>query len=316
MLPFRDTLRGWLLRRLPAVGRQRLTQQRIYLLPTPFGALLLLVAAAVWVGALNYGVSLAYALAFWVLALVCVSILMGFRQLHGLVIACEGWAPAFAGDTVGFQLRLTAPDTRLRRLQVHVIGSSTPVGGACELRGGMNAELTLAVPAERRGRLPLPPFEVCTEMPFGLVRAFAYVRLAETALVYPRPVPDTGRGRRQSGEEGAAVRFLPGNDDFAFLADYQPGDPLRRVAWRHWARRGSLVTKRFDSPVAQGVVRLDWADYPQGMDAESRLSRLTWRVLECERRSEAYLLRLPGMTILPGREGSLRALALYGGPSA
>jgi hypothetical protein len=46
-------------------------QRRIYLLPTRFG-LLLLVAAAVWVGALNYAVSLAYVLAFWIIGLLLV----------------------------------------------------------------------------------------------------------------------------------------------------------------------------------------------------------------------------------------------------
>jgi hypothetical protein len=62
-------------------------QRRIYLLPTRFG-LLLLVAAAVWVGALNYAVSLAYVLAFWIMVLL-LAVLMAYRQLAGLQLQVE-----------------------------------------------------------------------------------------------------------------------------------------------------------------------------------------------------------------------------------
>ncbi|XLM20216.1 hypothetical protein MKD33_17815, partial [Chromobacterium piscinae] len=80
---FRDRLRHWWLARLPLQDRCELTQRRIYLLPTRFGLLLLTVALAVWVGALNYQVSLAYALAFWIVGLALVAVLMAYRQLSG-----------------------------------------------------------------------------------------------------------------------------------------------------------------------------------------------------------------------------------------
>ncbi|MTD32831.1 hypothetical protein [Paludibacterium denitrificans] len=97
MWPSPSRLRQWWLNRLPCETSCTLTQRRIYLLPTRFGWTLLLVAAAIWLGALNYSVSLAYALAFWLVALLLVAVLMAYRQLVSLQLTPQSSEPVFAG---------------------------------------------------------------------------------------------------------------------------------------------------------------------------------------------------------------------------
>ena len=109
---------------------------------------------------------------------------------------------------------------------------------------------------------------------------------------------------------------------------YQPGDPLQRLAWRHIARHDGehLFSKQFEATVdtpagaAPGPLMLDHASL-HGLAPEARLSRLAAWMLDAERRSVAYGLRLGSMLIAPGlgpshRDACLRALALHDLPQA
>lgn len=316
MWPYLERLRRWWLRRLPAAPALRLGQKRIYLLPTWFGWLMLAVAGAVWIGALNYGVSLAYLLAFWLLALMLVSVLLAYRQLAGLGLSQLSTSPGFAGDNVGFSVLLEAPAGIPRRLQLRLLLVEGQVQ-QLELSAGQSVVLNFSCPAERRGRVAMPALEIASEAPFGLIRAFAWGRFLQCTLAYPKPEADPAtQGKRQQQAGAAAVRVVSGEEEFSHLAEYRPGESSRRVAWRASARREMLVSKRFAGSEQSGELRLDWADYAPQCAMEVRLARLTWRVLEAERAGLRYRLCLPGQEVLPGprqQEEALAALALFGG---
>jgi len=160
----------------------------------------------------------------------------------------------------------------------------------------------------------MPALALGSDVPFGLIRAFAYVRLREHALVYPAPQRDVlsrGQGVHSEGEAVPAV----GDEEFSHLAAYRDGDTPRQIAWKVLARRDVLASKRFTGATAGACLVLDWRDYPSGEDTESRLSCLAWRVLECEREHHRYRLRLPGSEVGPQphqREQALAALARFG----
>lgn len=316
MSPSRDRLRRWWLGRLPASPHLLLSQQRIYLLPTRFGWGMLAVSACVWMGALNYGVSLAYLLAFWMLALMGVSVLLGYRQLAGLRLSQLPATAGFVGDEVGFSLLLEASDGGTRSLRVRLLDESEQVY-PLELHGGQSGTITLTCPAHRRGKLLMPPIEVSSEAPFGLIRAFAWGRFVQYALAYPKPEPDPFTHGRTQATSGGLVRGSRGDEEFSHLGAYSPGESSRRVAWRVSARRDVLVSKRFASNEQVGELRLDWTDYPSHCPVETRLSRLAWRVIEAERAACPYRLCLPGQEITSGgrqQELALAALATFGAP--
>nr|WP_199067536.1 DUF58 domain-containing protein [Chromobacterium sp. ASV5] len=313
MSPFRDRLRGWLIRRLPVERESRLRQRRIYLLPTAMGWLLLLAALAAWVGAVNYQVSLAYALAFWIVGLALAAVLAAYRQLAGLRVEAAAGPAVFAGGAARFDLRLSNPGAAARRLRLGLLGVDAEPRG-CELPGFASLTLSLAVPAARRGWLALPPCRLYSEAPFGLVRAWAVVRLSARTLVYPQPLAD-GRGGRFLPGASPGAGPSAGSDDFSHLDVYQPGDSPRQIAWKVLASREQLSSKRFAGPDGTSVELLDWHDYDQLAEQELRLSRLAWRVERCERLRQPYCLRLPGGSVGPQprqRELALTALALFG----
>ncbi|AXK39443.1 DUF58 domain-containing protein [Crenobacter cavernae] len=300
-----------LVARLPREREARLSLRRIYLVPTRFGATLIVVALAVWIGALNYGVSLAYALAFWIVALMIVSVAFAYRQLAGLVIAPQAAEPAFAGDSVSFAVRLDIPGSANGRYELRLLG------GEAESRSVSHDQqipLSLPWPAPERGRLAMPPLEIASSAPFGLVRAFSRVRLASDALVYPRPCEDA---RDEVGAAGGGdTRVLrTGDEEFSHLEPYRRGDAVRRIAWRVSARRGALVAKRFGGGTLSGAWLIAWRDYPAGCDTETRLSRLAWRVLRAERLGQPWRLHLPDADIAarPRQlDEALAALACFG----
>jgi len=268
MFRWREALQRWVLRHTPREASVTLGQRRIYLLPTPLGAMLLLVALAVWVGALNYAVSLAYGLAFWIAALMLVSVLLAYRQLAGL--------------------QLHAP-----------------------------AVLDLPLPAPHRGQLAMPVLRVWSEAPLGLVRAFTQVRLDSRLWVYPQPLAEARLPAAASDEGEADVALaLPGGDDFTGLAAWQPGQSVRSIAWRVYARRGVLAAREFATPQAPGgQLCLNWDDYPATMAPEQRLSHLCWQLLQAQAAGQGLLLCLPQQALqlgpAQGDEG-LIALASFG----
>jgi uncharacterized protein (DUF58 family) len=316
MFRFRKRLQRWWLKRLPAAPTLLLSQNRIYLLPTRLGWMLLAVAGAVWLGALNYHVSLAYVLAFWIVALLLVSVLLAFRQLSGLRLAQLPATSAFAGDPLSFTISVQAPTGEARMLWLRLQAEPPLASHPLPLSAGETAAVPLAWLAYRRGRIAMPPLEIASVAPFGLIRAFAWVRFTQYALAYPKPEPDPfTQSQAQPSAHGATVNLRLGEDEFSHLAEYRPGDSLQRVAWRASARRGVLVTKRFAGAEHAGEIRLDWADYPPQYAAEARLARLAWRVIEAERSGQPYRLCLPNQEI--GRcprqqDEALAALALYG----
>jgi len=148
----------------------------------------------------------------------------------------------------------------------------------------------------------------------GLFRAWAVVHGEHYAIAWPTP---TERGRTPPGVEtdtGGAQDRAQGDHDFAGLRPYQPGDPLRRIAWKAYARGQGLHTKQYAGTDVVSHV-FDWDSLPT-LGSEARLSQLCRWVLEAHERGEAFGLRLPGTAIEPNvgtahRERCLNALALY-----
>ncbi len=105
-----------------------------------------------------------------------------------------------------------------------------------------------------------------------------------------------------------------GADDYQGLRSYQPGDSKRRLHWKAFSRGQGLLVKDFAALAGRDL----WLDFQAlGGDAEERLSRLCYWVLQLDARQQAYGLRLPGCELAPDhgdahREACLRALALYG----
>ena len=114
---------------------------------------------------------------------------------------------------------------------------------------GATLRLRLEVVPQHRGVMQLEAVTVSRTDPLGLVRAVKVISLPGSIPVLPRRyrVPDLalpGGRKYQSG--GVAMAGSVGDsEEFVSLRDYRPGDPLRRVHWRSWARTGRPIVKEY-----------------------------------------------------------------------
>ncbi|MGD8709468.1 MAG: DUF58 domain-containing protein, partial [Ectothiorhodospiraceae bacterium] len=178
---------------------------------------------------------------------------------------------------------------------------------------GDGADLTLSLPAHRRGPLSLGRLTVSTRHPTGLFRAWSRVRPVQECLVYPAPEPASAAPPPTLGGSARGGRQVRGDEDFAGLRQYRPGDPIRRIAWKA-GRSDELQVKQFEG---EGAARLwlDW-DATSGLPLERRLSRLCRWVLDAHQQGRVYGLRLPETTLKPSAgerhfRRCLRALARH-----
>jgi len=269
-----------------------------------------------FIGAANYEVSLAFALVFLLLSMFMLSIFYTFRNLAGLHLSAVPGAPVFAGERAEITVILNRHGLRTyESVQVCFPGARAQVA---DLLANTEARLNLYVPSHRRGRINPGRLVVDTVFPFGICRAWSLVDLDFAFLAYPRPVEcdlDWLLANQQTSGNTTVTR---GNDDFHSLREYQRGDSLKHVAWKHFARGQGMFTKEYASNIDRKIW-LRW-DMFAGMGVEERLSRLCYCVLKLDTVGIDYGLELPTVSIPPAK-GSLHyarmleTLALYGAGS-
>ncbi|MDI1303185.1 MAG: DUF58 domain-containing protein [bacterium] len=308
---FRQRWARWLDRRIPRTSSITLNQRRIFIFLTRQGGLAVLVMAALFVGGINYANNLLLGLSFFIGSLFIVAIHHTYANLSGLRIAAVSASPAFAGEEAHFLLRFD--DAREREHESLLIEWDTVLVAVEWVNGAQ--ETTVALAARKRGWLRPPRLKISSTYPLGLLRAWTWLDMGMTAIVYPHPeasdVIPAGAGHEGEGEK----QRTRGHEDFDGLRRFTPGDPLAHISWKHLARGRGLLTKTYASEETGSDI-LDWAALP-GLGIEARLSRLTWWVLILARQNHAFGLRLPGTDIaaaigLEHRDECLRALALFG----
>jgi uncharacterized protein (DUF58 family) len=316
--PFKTIRRridAWIFTRLKRVpGPVQVSRRRVYILPTRYGygyGLLLLVML---LGSMNYSNSMAFALTFLLAGLGLVAMHHTHGNLVNIQVRAGRSVPVFAGDSARFSLELENPAPSDRYALCAGWSDQQPAG-ATDLKAGHNGQLSLSLPAPRRGWLEAPRFSVVTEFPLGLFHAWTWIELDMACLVYPKPAPRGERPPATSGGSGLRAGLRSGQEEFAGLRSYQRGDAMRTIHWKSLARHQTPQVKQF-AETLEKELWLDWASLPPAWDAERRLSQLTRWVLDAEAEGRSYGLRLPGH-VQPCSRGEqhrhecLKALALY-----
>lgn len=317
-LRLNDLFIRWALRvRPPEPTPVHLGQRRIYVLPTRAGLLYAVSLLVMLIGAINYNLSLGYALVFLLAGLGVTTLLHTFRNLAGLRLTLGAAAPVFAGEPALFPVILHNTDARARSLLRLQLPQQPAV--PTDLAGHDDSRVLLPWPTTQRGWCDLPRITLDSVWPLGLVRAWAYAAPAARCLVYPHPANAVSPAPTFGGQAGGHRPSDSGDEDFAGLRRHQPSDAPHHVAWKAAARQDAsapLQTKQFAGSAAQSLW-LDWAALPPGMDDETRLAVLARGVLDAAADGLSWGLRLPGEEVALGHDSAhvhacLKALALYG----
>lgn len=260
----------------------------------------------------NFSNNLIFALTFLLVGIALVGWWHTRQNLRDLALGDWRVEPVFAGGEAVCRLPV---ENRARTARHGLRATSPGCAPSAErhLRGGEGADLLLARPAPRRGRLAPAPAEVCSGFPLGLFEARLATGPLPACLVYPapsgeQPLPDRPLDRQAHlGEEAGT---------FTDLRRYAPGDPLTRIHWQAFARFDELHTREFDGARGRPVLWLRWDDV-RAADDEARLSQLCRWVLDAHKQNREYGLELPGRVIEPADgephlRACLEALALHG----
>lgn len=112
----------------------------------------------------------------------------------------------------------------------------------------------------RRGYIYFYMVRISRTDPLGLLRAMKNFASRDRLLVLPRTytppnVEFTGTRKYQQGGLNLAST-VGDSQEFKSLRDYQPGDPLRAIHWRSYAKMGVPVVKEFQDEffVRQGLL--------------------------------------------------------------
>ncbi len=131
-------------------------------------------------------------------------------------------------------------------------------------RPGERVRGSIFATAHQRGWAKLGPMTVVSEFTPGLFTYRAVLPAEDRLLVFPRPGV---LNRRVVNPRLARIDYcdavptatLHGDEEFASLREYRPGDNLRRVHWKMSARlQGKLLVREFeDAQVRDAVVLLE-----------------------------------------------------------
>ncbi|NDU79621.1 DUF58 domain-containing protein, partial [Actinomadura sp. DSM 109109] len=86
----------------------------------------------------------------------------------------------------------------------------------------------------------LDPFQLYATRATDPQRA---TRLLVTPAIFPVPALTISPGRRYQAEGRPHAHVATDAVEFVGTRDYRPGDPVRNLHMRSWARRGSPVVK-------------------------------------------------------------------------
>jgi len=282
--------------------------RRIYVMPTGFGMFVGTALAVLNLGSLNYNNNAALLLGFVLISLCNNALISGHLSLLKLPVSAQLPEPVFAGQSLQLAVTVQARQTNAQASQLGYHEHNMEF-----LLGPESTRAVLAIPAPQRGHFPLDRIRLSTRQPLGLARAWSYLNLQSTALVYPSPsgrdLPVDMHG--DSGHSGRNSRQK--SEQPHHLREYRSGDARKHIAWKASARTDTLQVREY-ATVQSDAVLLDWATL-HALGYEQRISQLCLWVLQAEQKQRRYGLNLPNTRIEAGsgqahQRQCLQALAL------
>ncbi len=291
---------------------------RIYILPTGFGAVFIAGALVMILVGASYQNNLVNMLAFFMMSLIFIGMVQTHNNLKDISLEQLVAEGAFAGDDflVTVVLVNMAEETRFNlETRLRHRKPKAAYENVHPLLPKSQLKLRTSYLAGERGLYRLKDVSLSTIFPLGLFRAWIILPGETNVYIYPRPHGShlNSRGVDIDGSvNSVAVR---GGDDFHGHRRYQIGDSHGHIDWRARAKKRPLLVKEFDQGAPSPTI-LDWASLPN-LETEERLSQLALWVNEGHSRRDAFGLKLPGTFIPPNvglahTQRCLEALAIFG----
>lgn len=305
---------SWVDKRSAPAQKHRLHHKNLYILPTATGWAFLLLALIIWLLGTNYQNNLILALSYLQLSLLVMVILNTYNNLSGLVVECLGSEGGYAGDVINFKFNISSANA-FGSHYVKIAWRSTE-SSIHDFEGTEAHVISVGIVVDQRGRYRPPRLLLKSDFPMGLVKCWTWLRFTSDVVVYPRPVecllPSPVNAE---GEGGGDSRMRSDGEEFFGYQQYRPGDALRHIAWKQYARERGLHTKLYGSSDINSR-ELNWSSFFRG-DVELAISQMTFWALALYKQNASFSVSLPSASIPLGNGDAhlasvLNALSLHG----
>jgi uncharacterized protein (DUF58 family) len=306
----------WLDGRIKPSKKTSLKKNHIFVFPSLYGWYYISMMVVLFIGGVNYGNSLILGFTFWSCSVFVMNIFHVYFNLRDLSFFGAKSFNGFVGDDALFEVMIENLGRHSRESVSLSFKNNRKI--AFNLAGKSSKTICLHAKAVKRGRLNPGKILIESLFPLGLIRGWAWIDLDFESIIYPAPIPchweHAGLEESQENDSSFAKRTKIGTDDFDGLKNFQEGESIKRIDWKHWARTDELYSKVFVNNLHQGF-SLRWEDF-ESQNIETTLSYLTYWVVQLTREGKSFSLELPTLSIESGTGSShldqcLNTLALW-----
>ncbi|MBI2433553.1 MAG: DUF58 domain-containing protein [Candidatus Hydrogenedentes bacterium] len=211
------------------------------------GIFFVIIMLGVLLAAWNTGTNLLYIIVGGLASFILISLFLPGRSMKKLSMRREAPSAVHRGEPFLVSVRLENHKLLLPAISLRLESASEAdraIGYLMRLPARRAAMLTVQVVFDRRGVYRLPPFDLVSSYPFGLIEQRRRFSDEREIVVYPR----VRIVRTTVLDQAAGTRYLTrrpsaDGDEFYGLREYVPGDDLRLIAWRASARFGKWIIR-------------------------------------------------------------------------
>ena len=315
-------MREWLNKRIPANSEHHLTLNSIFILPTGFGWSFLIMTICLFLLGTNYQNNLMLLLSYLCLSVMLLTLFYSHQNFARLALKARTPEPFYCHQQGTFQLTLVnhkdhrkpcsgnlslrwlnantqrQPDSKSAQNQESIEVALTD-GDSYQTENQVPLTVLVPIRFPQRGKHSLGRLTITSDFPLGLYKCWTHLDFNQEVWVYPQPIEGPAQLLRHLDNNDTKLQSAAPNEastsDFYALADYQEGQPLNRVAWKHVAKNEKWVTKQFSSQQSETVV----VSAPPGLEVEQAISLLTHNIERQAARNNSFGLSFYHINIPP-----------------
>lgn len=299
--------RLWLHQRFPKVDSLLINHQRLFIMPTRFGALYLVACLTIFILGTNYQNNPILLLSYFLFFMFIWSLHACFNNL----IKCQFHNVSVSNSFAGEPVTILCEFKKQRTLWPHQVtfwldGSLLSYEVYPDSNSNEDStRFAITIPSVRRGHHFLPLIKIKTEYPFGLVKSWSFLHFKNKYWTYPKPIASNWQFDEihldPSAKFNEQLQQLQGTSSsegeerqFDGLKSYTPGAPMSQVAWKQYAKQSGddLLLKDFTNDSKTPIALTLHSVQADGL--ERKLSALTHAVLQLEQQQRPFVLSLTG----------------------
>ncbi len=227
---------------------------------TDTGAVVLGMSSLCWVLGFLVGGRPLYLGAYLMLGMFAIAYAIGRRPLPLTGERCDSRPRLREGETIDMKVTLTAK----RALATFILDEEVPARlGAparvpiARLQGGESVEHSYRLKLTRRGVYALGPLRARWGDPFGFTQRSLTLAEPFEVLVHPSVELVEDRPLTRLFEDPPirppVSKPWPTGMEFYGMRKYNPGDDLRRIVWRAYARTGQLLVRESEQGITDKI---------------------------------------------------------------